>query len=64
MEPSATRIGSATKARGMLKHAALSMINVAIVLGRGCNGGTVTADSSIFQATLCIILNLIIMRGA
>ena len=35
MEPSATRIAPAAKARGMLQHATLSMIHVAIVLGRG-----------------------------
>lgn len=59
MEPSATRIGATAEARGMLQHATLSMILRigGIVLGRGCNGGAVTADSGIFQTTHCIILN-------
>ena len=57
MEPSATRITPAAKARGMLQHATLSMIHVAIVLGRGCSGGAVTTDSGIFHTTLRIILN-------
>ena len=57
MEPSATRVAPTAKARGMLQHATLSVIHVAIILDRGCSGGAVTADSGIFQTTLRIILN-------